>query len=171
MCKITPIAIRYLKEAGATSELISRYVEEATAASLERKDTSEFPVFWKHFPTQRKGSRSKALTAYRAAMKRADEAAIIKGLMSYLESAEVARGFAKGAAAWLNDDRWTIDYTRTPDNGRLSFNDAARHLLGEGQEERIRHTPESVGMLPAPTYDEGTTGYDGQGFLPRPEDL
>ncbi len=171
MCKIASIAVQYLEEAGASPELIMRAVEEMTAASLEKKEPSEFPVFWKHFPTQRKGSRSKALTAYRAAIKRDSEASIIKGLMGYLRSDEVARGFAKGAAAWLNDDRWTIDYTRTPDNGRLSFNDAARHLLGEGQEEGSRHTPESGGMLPAPTYDAGATGYAGQGILPRPEEL
>ena len=30
------------------------------------------------------------------------------------EAIEVAQGMAKGCAAWLNDDRWTSDYSKNP---------------------------------------------------------
>ena len=45
-------------------------------------------------------------------------------MLAYAASNEVRRGFAKGAAAWLNDDRWATD-DRTPNprdgpNGGMS---------------------------------------------------
>lgn len=76
-------------------------------------DDGSFEEFWMLFPKQRAGSKAKALAAYRQALKRASHDEIMGGLKAYVESDEVARGFAKGAAAWLNDDRWTCDYGKT----------------------------------------------------------
>jgi uncharacterized protein YdaU (DUF1376 family) len=75
---------------------------------------NRFPEFWSLFPKQRAGNKEKAEQAYRKATSRASEEAIIQGVRDYIGSDEVARGFAKGAASWLNDDRWTVDYKRTP---------------------------------------------------------
>lgn len=69
-----------------------------------------FAELWEIFPRQRRGSKEAGLRAYRAALARASPAEILAGAASYAASDEVARGFAKGAAAWLNDDRWTTDY-------------------------------------------------------------
>ena len=72
---------------------------------------SRFDEFWEQYPRQRRGSKQKAEAAYRSALKRgADEKDILSGLLRYACSDEVSRGYAKGAAAWLNDDRWTIEY-------------------------------------------------------------
>lgn len=69
-----------------------------------------FSEFWEYFPRQRRGNRNKALRAYVQACARASPAEILTGLNSYISSDEVASGMAKGAQAWLNDDRWTNNY-------------------------------------------------------------
>lgn len=76
--------------------------------------SKRFSEFWNRFPNQRKGNRNKALSAYASAVKneRATEEEIHAGLERYIQSEEVKLGFAKGAAAWLNDDRWGSDFTR-----------------------------------------------------------
>jgi biotin operon repressor len=65
-----------------------------------------FADFWEAFPRQRRGSKDKAKRAYAQALKRASAAEIAEGLELYVKSKDVADGYAKGAAAWLNDDRW-----------------------------------------------------------------
>lgn len=69
-----------------------------------------FSEFWEYFPRQRRGNRDKALRAYIQACARASPAEILTGLNAYISSDEVASGMAKGAQAWLNDDRWANDY-------------------------------------------------------------
>lgn len=72
-----------------------------------------FETAWSTFPTQRKGAKDKALIAWRSAFRRhvgLQAETIIAGINRYCRSDEVAKGFAKGMAAWLNDDRWTSDY-------------------------------------------------------------
>lgn len=80
------------------------------------KPPDKFIEFWKVYPKQRAGSAKKARMAWNSALieERATEEEIIDGARRYANSHEVARGFAKGAAAWLNDDRWTSDYSRRP---------------------------------------------------------
>lgn len=75
------------------------------------KSPSRFAEFWEQYPRQRRGSKEKAEAAYRKAADRDSEENIIAGVLRYSASDEVARGFAKGAQAWLNDDRWTNDYS------------------------------------------------------------
>lgn len=76
-----------------------------------------FERAWDAFPTQRKGSREKASAAWKAAKRRDPEFnpdAIVGIVQRYALSDEVGRGYAKGMAAWLNDDRWTVDYGGSP---------------------------------------------------------
>lgn len=72
----------------------------------------KFEEFWKRFPKQRAGSKEKAFTAYVKAIK--DKRATVEKMQEAVEkyacSDEVGRGFAKGCAAWLNDDRFNTDY-------------------------------------------------------------
>jgi len=85
--------------------------EESKKKNLKKeKNEEEFSVFWKLFPRQRIGNQQKAEAAYRQALSRSTADEIFAGLKSYLDSDEVKRGFAKGAAAWLNDDRWKVQY-------------------------------------------------------------
>jgi hypothetical protein len=69
-----------------------------------------FEQFWEKFPRQRRGDRKETLTAWAKAITRATEQEVLNGLEAYIGSDEVARGFAKGAAAWLNASRWTVQY-------------------------------------------------------------
>lgn len=78
----------------------------------EKKEyTAKFELFFSQFPKQRIGSKQKAFLAWKQAINRATEDEILTGLESYAKSDEVKRGFAKGAAAWLNDDRWLNNYS------------------------------------------------------------
>jgi hypothetical protein len=92
-------------------------------ADAEEKDpdvsretfSEEFLEFWEHYPKQRAGSKQKSWSAWQYAVKRkqALPSEIIAGCLAYAASEEVANGFAKGCAAWLNDDRWLSNYSTT----------------------------------------------------------
>lgn len=71
-----------------------------------------FDRFWEEYPKQRAGSKQKAYQAYCKAIKekRATEEQIFKSVQNYKTCDEVKRGFAKGCAAWLNDDRFNNEY-------------------------------------------------------------
>jgi uncharacterized protein YdaU (DUF1376 family) len=85
---------------------------ETKTSSGEKKYKPEFESFWKEYPKTRIGNKDSAYNAWVKATKRSTEKEIMDGLQAYIGSDEVTRGFAKGAAAWLNDDRWKSDYTR-----------------------------------------------------------
>jgi hypothetical protein len=86
---------------------------------------STFLEFWKLYPRQRRGNKQKSHQAWLKALGRSSSGEIITGLHDYLASNEVRDGYAKGAAAWLNDDRWKSDYrtfrTKTADELREEF--------------------------------------------------
>ena len=71
-----------------------------------------FEAFWKSYSSSRKGSKETASKAYQKALDRDTAGNILKGAKSYAESAESRGKYGKGCAAWLNDDRWIIDYPR-----------------------------------------------------------
>lgn len=72
----------------------------------------EFSEFWELYPRQRRGSKDKAYSSFCRAIKekRATAEKILESVKKYANSDEVKRGFAKGCAAWLNDDRFNCDY-------------------------------------------------------------
>jgi hypothetical protein len=74
----------------------------------------DFELVWDAFPKQRRGGKDAALAAWKKALTRATKEEIYAGVQAYCGSDEVRRGFAAGAARWLNDDRWTCDYTTVP---------------------------------------------------------
>ncbi len=90
-------------------------IATASASSKrEESSVSAFEVFFKKFPPQRKGNKEKTESAWNAALTRSTEEEILNGLEAYINSPEVRIGRAKGAAAWLNDDRWSCDYSERP---------------------------------------------------------
>ncbi len=80
----------------------------------KRKFTENFETFWKNYPKQRIGSKDKAYTSYCRVLKenRCTEERLLEAVKEYAYSDEVRRGYAKGCAAWLNDDRFNTEYTR-----------------------------------------------------------
>lgn len=110
-----------------------------THTHTHNKDTNvsfvknRFLEFWTIFPNQRKGSKEKAKKAYMVAMQRDTEENIINGVHAYKLSDEVLSGYAKGAAAWLADDRWNNDYSIRPTkgntNGQKSKSDIADEAI------------------------------------------
>lgn len=105
------------KDASAVLAPILQEVEKEIDTEEEKEtpispleDDLAFAEFWSLYPRQRRGGKQKACSAWKAAITRASAGDILLGLRAYCASDEVKRGFAKGAAAWLNDDRWTTDY-------------------------------------------------------------
>lgn len=76
--------------------------------------STAFNEFWADYPKQRAGSKQNAYKAFLKAVKekRATAEKILSSVKEYAQSDEVKRGFAKGAAAWLNDDRFNNIYGR-----------------------------------------------------------
>ena len=79
---------------------------------------SDFEEFWKYYPKQRAGSKTKAYSSYCRVIKekRSTVEKLLASVKKYAISEEVKRGFAKGCSAWLNDDRFNNEYTSTADN-------------------------------------------------------
>lgn len=69
----------------------------------------QFEEFWKIYPAK-KGKR-KALTAWRAAVKRASNDEIIAGAKRYAADPRRDPEHTKYAEGWLNDDRWLDEPT------------------------------------------------------------
>lgn len=80
--------------------------------------SDDFLKFWAAYPKQRAGNRDKAYSAYCRVLKerRATSADMLASAEKYANSDEVKRGFAKGCAAWLNDDRFLVEYGKS-ENG------------------------------------------------------
>ncbi len=104
-------------ETETETEIKKDSVEKKTEAALFEKPKPQkdvlFERFWAEYPKQRAGAKEKALSAFDAALKRHRELtarSLIAKAQEYAQSDEVARGYAKGAQAWLNDDRFLQDY-------------------------------------------------------------
>lgn len=78
-----------------------------------------FADFWTVYPKQRIGNKDKARAAFVQAVKRTGKTPqeITDKAAEYAASEEVARGFAKGAQAWLNDDRFLRNYAPAKTSG------------------------------------------------------
>lgn len=104
-------------ETETETEIKKDSIEKKTEPALFEKPKPQkevmFEQFWAAYPKQRAGSKDKALSAYFAALKRHRELTamdLVSKAQEYAQSNEVARGYAKGAQAWLNDDRFLQDY-------------------------------------------------------------
>lgn len=78
--------------------------------------------FWNPYPKTRAGSKDAARKAMKKALTKTSKEELENAVIRYAQSDEVARGYGKGAAAWLNDERWTHDYrpgrAETPQGGK-----------------------------------------------------
>lgn len=85
---------------------------KTSKANFSFEAMKSFEAFWAVYPKQRAGNKQKALAAYIRVLreKRADLAGLQKAVELYAASDEVAKGFAKGCAAWLNNDRFNDEY-------------------------------------------------------------
>ena len=89
----------------------------------DKEYTEDFLDFWHLYPKQRAGSKEKAFKAYIKALKekRTTKEQLHAAVRRYAFSDEVLRGFAKGCAAWLNDDRFNTTYTQERENKWKEF--------------------------------------------------
>ena len=89
----------------------------------DKEYTEDFLDFWRLYPKQRAGSKEKAFKAYLKALKekRTTKEQLHAAVKRYAFSDEVLRGFAKGCAAWLNDDRFNTTYTQERENKWKEF--------------------------------------------------
>lgn len=73
----------------------------------KKENTEKFMQFWEVYPRHRRGNKENAWRAWCKSLEegRATEDEMLAGAKSY--AASDPGEFAKGAAAWLNDDRWT----------------------------------------------------------------
>ena len=87
-------------------------------SKFDWKTDEVFQRFWQAYPRQRRGNGAKAWRAWRRAIeeRRATPEEIQAGVLAYAASDEVADKRAKGCEAWLNDDRWSCDYSARPVN-------------------------------------------------------
>jgi len=109
---------------------INNNKETTKKAAPEKKPTAveiAFEDFWVVYPKKRAGSKEKAKTAFAAAVKRSGLFAwqIVAKAREYAKSEEATKNdgqFAKGAAAWLNDDRYLQSYA--PSAGQSTLEQA-----------------------------------------------
>ena len=93
-------------------------------------DLEGFEDFWLAYPKQRAGSRDKAAQSYSKALARGHPPwVILEGVTAYAASREVADGYAKGAAAWLNDDRFLNNYGEIKNGHKAAENGNADRAL------------------------------------------
>lgn len=96
-------------------------IKKEAKASKKNHGTA-FDEFWAIYPKVRAGNKDKAAKALYRAMDRAPFEEIMAGLRAYVDSGEPFREggkYAKGAEAWLNDDRWAWSYGRN--TGQLAM--------------------------------------------------
>lgn len=122
-----PLATQPFKQKKETEAEEETETKETIKSVPEKKPTAlevAFEDFWKEFPKQRIGNKEKAKSAFAAAVKRSGMLAfqLVAKAREYAKSDEVARGFAKGAQAWLNDDRFLRSYT--PGTGASTLEEA-----------------------------------------------
>ncbi len=109
---IRKIEVNFSCQEYETITSVAKLLEEYPADSRDATLDIAFTTFWDMFPKQRAGSKETAKKKFVAIIKnkKATIDELLNGVRAYRASDEVARGFAKGCAAWLNDDRWTVNY-------------------------------------------------------------
>lgn len=111
-------------------------ITKGGAGERELFDTpSAFDLFWAAYPKYRAGSKDKARLAFDKALQRGGITAeqLVKKAKEYAQSEEANKDggmFAKGAAAWLNDDRFLQAYKPAKSSERNIEQERA-----EGEEE------------------------------------
>lgn len=134
-------------------------ISDSIPPKSPKGEMAEFEIFWDAFPRKRRGSKEKAMVAWRKAVKKSTPQEIIDGTLEYAKSDEVARGFAKGAAAWLSDDRWKNDYSEPakPFNSgqRPAYSDVVLDAAKLARKELGIQAQRRDGSL-APAYPGGT---------------
>ena len=104
-----------------TDSLRNCHSETETETETETDYSSVFEEFWKIYPKKRIGAKDKALAKFKQKAEEHGIDAIMAGVKAYAASEEVERGFAKGCAAWLNDDRFLSEYSPAKKDDELNY--------------------------------------------------
>lgn len=88
--------------------LPDKTVRERKINKKKSEVSEKFSQFWEIYPRHRRGNKTGAWQAWRKSLdeQRATEDEMLSGAKSYSKSEKGQGEFAKGAAAWINDDRW-----------------------------------------------------------------
>lgn len=108
------------------------HLEDMNNLSCSDVVDSAFNDFWRVYPKDRAGNKAKAFQAYKKALKEGRASScdeINQAAEVYARSDEVKRGFAKGAAAWLNDDRFKSKYKTEDGKGLDGLTDFQRDVI------------------------------------------
>lgn len=91
-----------------------------------------FLDIWEVWPRKRRGNKDKAYSAYKSALKRDTEENINNGIQAYIDSKEAKGDYAKGCAAWFNNEGWTNDYNKKGNSYETANSPAARFCAAQG---------------------------------------
>lgn len=113
----------------------NKQLNKETKETKNKEDIypQDFLDIWAVYPKLRRGNKQKGLAAFKNAIKRDCIENINIGVQNYIDSDEANGQYAKGFAAWFNDDRWKNNYTNQPKgkNNELSKSGAADKELAE----------------------------------------
>ena len=148
------------------------YREETYNKETDARE--DFEKFWELYPKQRRGGKENAYRAYLKALTKTTKEIVYDGVQAYCHSDEVARGFAKGAAAWLNDERWSSDYHTVP---VATLSNSARNLeksltalhragTGNGHGERVQPATGGGDIFEGQIITEPAGGGEGKVIIP-----
>lgn len=131
----SPIAIAKAKEIEETLSLSSPDQLEKPPVLLSSKEENyptSFLTFYGLFPTQRKDTKAKTFVAWKKAIQKINPEELNEVTKTYAQSREVADGYAKGSVAWLNGEKWIINYKQTErkNNAQNSRHQRLNELLG-----------------------------------------
>lgn len=126
----------------ATSKEGKKVRRKEDSNILDEKIEKSFTEFWEGYPKKRAGSKATALKAYKKVIteNRATAKEINDGANKYGKSDEATKNngqFAKGAAAWLNDDRWKNNYEPARDKNTQQKASYLDKVLNAGEIARI----------------------------------
>lgn len=136
-----------LEEKEKESEQEQEITEKGVAGEKDLLPTSTaFDLFWQAYPKYRIGNKDKARRAFETAQKRTGISAeqIVAKAKEYAASEEANKDggmFAKGAAPWLNDDRFLRAYApakqtnATLGDARTQGMEVIRGIFGGGKNE------------------------------------
>jgi len=96
---------------------------------VENEAVDEFELFWKVYPSGRKGAKKNAKAAFAKARKEVSAEVLIAAARDYAQSDVGRSEFVKGPAPWLNGGCWDDDRESWRDRGSQRTKNAALDYL------------------------------------------
>lgn len=121
------------------SKANSRRMKNEDRRLFNKEIDESFERFWEVFPSGRKGSRGKALPAFKSALEKTDAETLIESASEYAASPAGKSEFVQMPATWLNGECWLDDreaWQRTGNKTRRNqdgaINDGTQRVSTDG---------------------------------------